>query len=95
MNPIFFKLNMWHFLSDDICEPPRPDCIPGKRFHPNELPPQADKMYRIMANMKNELNEMTNALGDALAGNRPGYLEDRQYAAAKSPFPVWTPGRKK
>lgn len=49
-----------------------------------------------MANMKNELNEMTNALGDALAGNRPGYLEDSQYPAAKSPFPVWTPvGRKK
>ena len=78
----------------DFCNPPRPDCIPKARFHPNELPPQADKMYRLLANMEIEIKEITNALGDALAGNRPGFLQEKTYA--KTPFPVWTPtGRKK
>lgn len=94
-----FRFYQWankssNFFSADLCNPPRPDCIPKRRFHPNELPPQADKMYRILANMENEIKEMTNALGDAMAGNRPGYLDEKPYA--KTPFPVWTPaGRKK
>lgn len=78
-------------ISDDICDPPRPDCIPRKRFHPNELPPQADKMFRIMGNMKAEIIEMTNALEDALAGQSPGYLDNRSFPPGKTPFPVWTP----
>ncbi|XP_055299136.1 uncharacterized protein LOC129566866 [Sitodiplosis mosellana] len=79
-------------VANDFCNPPRPDCIPKRRIHPNELPPQADKMYRLLANMELEIKDITNALGDALAGGRPGFLEDR---SAKSPFPVWTPGGKK
>lgn len=86
---------MCFFFTDNLlCNPPTPGCIPKKDFignHPNELPPQADKMYRLIANMKNELDQMNNALEDALAGARPGYLDDQTYSSAKIPFPVWTP----
>lgn len=41
-----------------------------------------------------EIKQLNDALGDALAGNRPGFLQEKAYA--KTPFPVWTPaGRKK
>ncbi|XP_031624019.1 uncharacterized protein LOC116341221 [Contarinia nasturtii] len=83
-----------NIANNNICNPPSPDCEQKKplvRNHPNELPPQVDKMYRLIANMKGELDQMNNALEDAMAGGRTGYLDDRPYSSVKTPFPVWTP----
>lgn len=96
-----FCINLKSLSLDNYCNPPTPDCqIPLKKSfgenHPNDLPPQADKMFRIMANMRSELDQLNSALEDSMAGTRIGYLDaspNRPFPPVKNPFPVWTPTR--
>lgn len=79
---------MPYFFTDDPCDPSRTDCPPTRRIRPNQLPPQADRMFRTIANIINQAKQMEADIEDLLAGNTIGFLANSDN---KIPFPVWTP----